>query len=180
MRLFGDNQMSPIYWKESIAESLKTTFFYWAIQVRIYNLIFKTFTFTYFTFTGYPLRPWLLTPLTNAQPGAEERFNAHFKSIRSTIERCNGVLKNRFRCLLKHRVLHYEPTKAAKIVLSCAVLHNICTQNRVPEPDRDNEFLNADLGFIPENEAVMNNVPARNDLEAGRLLRERLIQRYNY
>ncbi|KAJ8909334.1 hypothetical protein NQ315_017194, partial [Exocentrus adspersus] len=46
----------------------------------------------------------------------EFRFNTAFKRARSTIERCNGLLKSRFRCLLKHRVLHYSPTTAAKIV----------------------------------------------------------------
>jgi hypothetical protein len=58
----------------------------------------------------------------------------------------NGRLKGRFRCLLKDRSLHYNPIKAAKIIYSCGVLHNICQHFRVPWPDPDiNEH---DIGGI--------------------------------
>ena len=37
--------------------------------------------------SGYPLRPWLLSPVINATTEAEERYNrAHIK-IRNTVER---------------------------------------------------------------------------------------------
>ncbi|KAF0749903.1 putative nuclease HARBI1 [Aphis craccivora] len=53
--------------------------------------------------SGYPLRPWLMTPLTQYQPNTpEERYNHRFKYVRSLIERC----------LLKHRILHYSLVKA--------------------------------------------------------------------
>lgn len=32
----------------------------------------------------------------------------------------------RFRCLLHHRTLHYNPAMAAKIIIACCVLHNMC------------------------------------------------------
>lgn len=121
----------------------------------------------------------MLTPLRDPAPGAEEQFNNDFMTVRSTVERCNGVLKNRFRCLLKHKVLHYQPIKAAKITIAYCVLHNICTQNRIPEPDRDLEFLNADLGIIEHNEIpAVNNLAAQHDLEAGRQLRQLIIGRH--
>ncbi|XP_044755625.1 putative nuclease HARBI1 isoform X2 [Coccinella septempunctata] len=87
--------------------------------------------------SGYPLRPWLLTPLEDDPlPGsAEERYNQKHRSTRSIIERCNGLLKMRFRCLLKHRVLHYEPRVASKIINACAVLHNMCIESNIPEPE---------------------------------------------
>jgi len=48
--------------------------------------------------SGYPLRPWLMTPLTQYQPNTpEERYNHRFKYVRSLIERCIGLLKMRFR-----------------------------------------------------------------------------------
>ncbi|CAH2109188.1 unnamed protein product [Euphydryas editha] len=50
---------------------------------------------------GYPLRPWLHTPIPEPQPGSEENYNKAFKSARSTIERCNGVLKSRFPILIE-------------------------------------------------------------------------------
>lgn len=48
--------------------------------------------------SGYALRPWLLTPFLNVEPNTPEyRFNQSFCRARSCIERCNGVLKMRFR-----------------------------------------------------------------------------------
>ncbi|KAI4455559.1 hypothetical protein MML48_9g00005574 [Holotrichia oblita] len=68
--------------------------------------------------SGYPLRTWILTPLEEdpAEGTPGYRYNMAHKRIRSTIERCNGVLKTRFRCLLKHRVLHYSPQTACQII----------------------------------------------------------------
>jgi hypothetical protein len=71
----------------------------------------------------YPLRTWLLIPVEgDFQPGTPEyRYNVRHRSTRSTIERCNGVLKARFRCLLKHRVLHYNPQVAGRIIKNLCV-----------------------------------------------------------
>lgn len=67
-----------------------------------------------------------MVPFINAQPeSAEARFNNAFKSCRILIELCIGRLKNVFRCLHKHRVLHYSPLTASNIIYACATLHNI-------------------------------------------------------
>jgi hypothetical protein len=52
--------------------------------------------------SGYPLEPWLLTPVMGQQlSAAEAAYNmAHIKT-RNCIERAIGVLKSRFRCLDK-------------------------------------------------------------------------------
>ncbi|CAH2088462.1 unnamed protein product [Euphydryas editha] len=39
--------------------------------------------------SGYPLRPWLHTPIPEPLPGPEENYNKAFKSASFTIERCN-------------------------------------------------------------------------------------------
>lgn len=115
--------------------------------------------------SGYPLRPWLLTPLRDTIPGTpEDRFNTALKSVRSIIERCNGVLKNRFRCLLKHRVLHYSPEMAAKIIKACCVLHNMCVSDNIDLPVA--EDVDVDYGIVnnpyqPENNANADLVTAR-------------------
>ncbi|KAI4468076.1 hypothetical protein MML48_2g00019109 [Holotrichia oblita] len=120
-----------------------------------------------YTITGYPLRPWLLTPLDNPLPNSpEERCNNRLMSIRSLIERCNGLLKNRFRCLLKHRVLHYQPDIAGKIVNACVVLHNMCINNDVPEVDMEENNVDYGIGVNGRNEFNVNNT----DLVAARQL----------
>ncbi|XP_070385610.1 putative nuclease HARBI1 [Dermacentor albipictus] len=77
---------------------------------------------------GYPLEPWLLTPVTGYPPirTAEGRYNTAHAAMRSVVERCIGLLKSRFRCFQRYRALHYEPDRTANIVAACAVLHNLC------------------------------------------------------
>ncbi|KAF0719134.1 putative nuclease HARBI1, partial [Aphis craccivora] len=61
---------------------------------------------------GYPLEPFLMIPFQEKeiQPNSkEENYNKIHKKTRAIIERINGQLKGRFRCLIKHRVLHYRP-----------------------------------------------------------------------
>lgn len=68
-----------------------------------------------------------MTPIANAdEDSPSARYNNAHKKARNTIERCNGLLKSRFRCCLKSRQLHYSPAKAGFIINACAVLHNIC------------------------------------------------------
>lgn len=129
--------------------------------------------------SGYPLRPWLMTQIDRAEPGSpEDRFNIRLRSIRSTVERCNGVLKMRFRCLCKHRILHYAPEKASKIINACIVLHNMCVEDKFDLP----EYLidhNLDLGLIAGGMAPFEPVNRLNpDLVAGRAVRNRIVQNY--
>ncbi|KAJ8968733.1 hypothetical protein NQ314_002147, partial [Rhamnusium bicolor] len=76
--------------------------------------------------SGYPLQPWLLTPILRPQNAQERRYNEAHMSVRNVVERCIGVLKQRFRSIFKHRVLNYDPYRAAHIIYSCAILHNLC------------------------------------------------------
>ncbi|XP_055544846.1 putative nuclease HARBI1 [Wyeomyia smithii] len=77
---------------------------------------------------GYPSEPWLITPYRAPEPGSPESdFNSRHSLGRGIIERTIGVLKNRFRCILGSRQLHYAPAKAAKIVNVCCALHNVCS-----------------------------------------------------
>lgn len=55
------------------------------------------------------------------------------------MERTIGLLKARWRCLLGHRVLHYDPAMAAKIVNACVCLHNIANERNAPIPGDDSE-----------------------------------------
>lgn len=106
----------------------------------------------------------------------EENYNAVHKTTRSTIERCNGTLKMRFRCLLKHRVLHYAPNKASKIVKACVVLHNMCVRNGIELLNEDNVDME-DLGAINMDNAeeeIAGIARVNPELNAGRQFRRRI------
>ncbi|XP_022182585.1 putative nuclease HARBI1 [Myzus persicae] len=130
--------------------------------------------------SGYPLRQWLLTPLYQPQPNTPEaNYNKWFCRTRSIIERCNGVLKMRFRCLLKHRVLHYSLEKAASIINSCTILHNISISNNIPIIRNIEDLTDIDLGNIdndPEVEQIVNRINP--ELTAGKRMQQTIIDLY--
>lgn len=73
-----------------------------------------------------------MIPMLDTEPGsAEEHYTKQHCKARNAVERCIGVLKARFRCLLKDRALHYDPKRAAEIVKACCVLHNMCILVRI-------------------------------------------------
>lgn len=84
--------------------------------------------------SGYGQQPWLFTPIRNPNNQQEERYNVAHQKARHPVERCIGVLKSRFRCLCKQRVLMYSPAKSGKIIIACAVLHNIMMAHNYPLP----------------------------------------------
>ncbi|XP_045760645.1 putative nuclease HARBI1, partial [Maniola jurtina] len=88
--------------------------------------------------SGYAQRPWMMTPILDAAAGSpEEHYTKLHCRVRNSVERCIGVLKARWRCLLSHRVLHYDPVVAAKVVNACVCLHNIANVRNVPIPEDD-------------------------------------------
>ncbi|KAG0444299.1 hypothetical protein HPB47_013953 [Ixodes persulcatus] len=96
--------------------------------------------------SGYPLEPWLLNPVPgNPAVGSDEaRFNQAHRSTRSVVERCIGMLKNRFRCLQRYRTLHYDPIRSCNIVTACSILHNVCLYINAPEPTPEPEPVAVD------------------------------------
>ncbi|XP_067625334.1 putative nuclease HARBI1 [Eurosta solidaginis] len=86
--------------------------------------------------SGYPLEPWLMTPLPNETEGTPKfRYNEALCKARNPIERLFGVLKSTWRCLSRQRVLLYKPSFAGKIVNACATLHNIQLSDQTPDFD---------------------------------------------
>lgn len=125
----------------------------------------------FWTFTGdsgYPLRPWLIVPFDDPEEGTfEEFFNDIFLPARSSMERGNGLIKMLFRCVLKHRVLHYSPTVSSKIVNSCVVLHNFRKRFHL------REYL---FNAFPDPAAHFLDIENFDNVEQGRISRRHLLE----
>ncbi|KAK3886024.1 hypothetical protein Pcinc_009800 [Petrolisthes cinctipes] len=86
--------------------------------------------------SGYPLEPFLMTPVTNPTNEAEELYYRALVRTRVIVELTLGVVKNCFRCI--HRFsgeLQYTPLRSAKIVSACLLLHNRCVSRSIPDPN---------------------------------------------
>lgn len=103
--------------------------------------------------SGYALRKTMMTPIIDAPPDSPEAYytGLHVRT-RNVIERTIGLLKARFRCLLVHRVLHYEPQVAASIVNACVVLHNICNGANVPVQELASEEVLQEAQLQPSTQ----------------------------
>ncbi|XP_055920582.1 putative nuclease HARBI1 [Eupeodes corollae] len=101
---------------------------------------------------GYPLELWLMTPYRSAEAeSAKSNYNTRHSKTRNAVERTIGVLKNRFRCILGARQLHYSPSKAAQIINVVCALHNICITYRVED------YTKIILPELEEQEVVPEN-----------------------
>ncbi|XP_070592669.1 uncharacterized protein [Erythrolamprus reginae] len=83
--------------------------------------------------SGYPLRPFLMTPHADDGPEPVARYNATHKTTRMVVETAFGQLKMRFRCL--HSTggrLMLRPEKVAKVFVVCAMLHNMALRRHLP------------------------------------------------
>ncbi|XP_047021401.1 putative nuclease HARBI1 [Helicoverpa armigera] len=125
--------------------------------------------------SGYPQRPWLMTPIPDAAEGTPAyKYTAVHGKTRVAIENTFGRLKNRWRCLCKDRTLHYGPEKCAKIITACSVLHNLALKFNVPEPEPE-ELQNISLSF--SDHLFQEN--GGDDLIRGRAMRNILVDRIN-
>ncbi|XP_062342185.1 putative nuclease HARBI1 [Osmerus eperlanus] len=103
---------------------------------------------------GYPLKPWLMTPLTNPVTAQERAYNAAHSRTRSIVERTIGTLKGRWLCLSSAGgALQYTPEKACNIVMACCVLHNMAIKHGIPlvQEDQPDETMPDAPPFQPPN-----------------------------
>uniref|UniRef100_A0A3B4GB47 DDE Tnp4 domain-containing protein n=1 Tax=Pundamilia nyererei TaxID=303518 RepID=A0A3B4GB47_9CICH len=81
--------------------------------------------------SGYPCTPWLLTPYLQPHQGPQLNYNRAHKTTRAVVERGIGQLKRRFHVL--HREVQLRPEKVSKVIIACAILHNISFEGRNTE-----------------------------------------------
>ena len=76
---------------------------------------------------AYPCRPWMFAPFKGHKDGlSREQYHWNFaqSSTRMCIERAFGMLKGRWRVLLKRVDVHLR--NVPDLVSTCLVLHNMC------------------------------------------------------
>ena len=73
--------------------------------------------------SGYPCKPYLITPYPNPINAKQEAFNRAHCKTRVAVEQTFGRWKRRFHLL--HSECRMKPEKVCTIIGACAVLHNI-------------------------------------------------------
>lgn len=76
------------------------------------------------------------------------------------------------------RVLHYSPNKATKIIIACTILHNMCIQNGIEDPEI---ILNQEqLGMMPQVAYTTNDTGRRTNvlLQSARLKQGSIVRNF--
>jgi hypothetical protein len=74
---------------------------------------------------GYPKMKYLIPPFKWTQVGTKKNiWSENVESTRKDVERCFGILKKRFRCLINPLELQ-DPSHIERLFNACAVIHNI-------------------------------------------------------
>jgi hypothetical protein len=74
---------------------------------------------------GYPKMKYLIPPVKWTQVGTKKDiWSENIESTRKDVERCFGILKKRFRCLINPLELQ-DPSHIERLFNACAVIHNI-------------------------------------------------------
>lgn len=105
--------------------------------------------------SAYPLRNFLMTPLTNPQTAAEQMYNECHIRTRNVVERTIGMWKKRFAVLLY--VMRCNTELMQKIIVATAILHNIAVINREPNVDFDNNNIVNNVEDDDDNVEFHNN-----------------------
>ena len=128
---------------------------------------------------GYACRPGVLPPFratryhlnefssSNYPRDAKELFNLRHSSLRVTVERVFGALKNRFK-ILDQKPFHTFPTQV-KLVLACCILHNW-----ILEWGGVDKYFPEEEDVTPDTDDDVGHGIAANDQEAWKTLRQEM------
>ncbi|XP_041369732.1 putative nuclease HARBI1 [Gigantopelta aegis] len=85
--------------------------------------------------SGYPIRPWLMTPFLQPASRQERAYNRAHTTTRSSCERAFGAWKSRWLCLHKSGgCMMFIPERCVLVIVATAVLEHICKDIFIPEP----------------------------------------------
>lgn len=109
--------------------------------------------------SGYPNKPFMLTPLAVVTTPAEHLYNESLIRTRNCVERSYGVWKRRFPILSLGMRLKLE--KVQSIIVATAVLHNICCMCNDTAPPCVSEevesIINSTLSIPPNRQRSTTN-----------------------
>ena len=108
--------------------------------------------------SAYPCREWLISPFAGVPDGAQKRFNIAQRKTRNIIERCFGIVKNRFYALKTGIRLH-NVEDASKFIMCGFVIHNLCIRHRNNGNDfeeREEEQADENLAQANQNDRALN------------------------
>lgn len=119
--------------------------------------------------SAYPLRNYLLTPYRDYGnlTESEKIYNQKFSQTRVKIENAFGLLKSRFRQLI--RLDFHEVETMGKFVIACCALHNLCIERNDPFEVEDDIEMTSLESYAP-SEDVRETVLA----EQGEIKRNRI------
>lgn len=114
---------------------------------------------------AYPLKNWIMKPYTGILTTHQDVFNKKLSSCRIYVEHAFGMLKGRWRCLLKTNDSNF--CNIQKQVIACCILHNICQ-------DIQDEYLYVwdDNDGLSYSDQTINI----NNLRDSNKIREKLVQ----
>lgn len=118
--------------------------------------------------SGYGIAKYLMTPLTDPTTRQESLYNESHIRTRNCVERLFGVWKRRFPILSKGTAVTLRTVQ--RIIVACAVLHNICRDMKDTEPD-DNHTV------LPQQEYVEGR-EINEENRDGDQIRSRLVEEY--
>ncbi|KAM9535882.1 uncharacterized protein ACWYII_040146 isoform 2-T2 [Salvelinus alpinus] len=87
--------------------------------------------------SGYPCRQWLLTPYLHPLPGPQLNYNRALKKMRGVMRRGISQMKRRFPILQAD--IQLKPERVSRIIIICAILHNICRDRNIPLPEGEDD-----------------------------------------
>ena len=111
---------------------------------------------------AYPLKKYLITPYRDYGNLTEEQrnFNYKFSVCRVKIENAFGLLKARFRQLI--RLDFNTVQRSCKFIIACCTLHNLCIYN---EDNLDDFMEEGDINIQDFEEINQNDNRNNNRIE---------------